>query len=50
MRSFFAELWLFLKERKKYWLIPAVLALVLLGILAVLVREGSIAPFVYSVY
>jgi hypothetical protein len=48
--SIFAEFWLFLKEEKKWWLLP--LVVVLLGLSAVIVfAEGSaIAPFIYSIF
>ena len=48
--SIFGEFWLFLKEEKKWWLLP--LVVVLLGLSAVIVfAEGSaIAPFIYSIF
>jgi hypothetical protein len=48
--SIFSEFWLFLKEEKKWWLLP--LVVVLLGLSAVIVfAEGSaIAPFIYSIF
>lgn len=41
-----AEFWLFLKTNKKWWLLPLLLALLLLGILAVLAGTG-LTPFIY---
>ena len=47
--SFTAELWLFLRENKKWWLLPMVVALLLLVALIVLGGTGS-APFVYKLF
>jgi drug/metabolite transporter superfamily protein YnfA len=45
-----AEFWQFLKERKKWWLGPIVLMLLLLGLLMVLTQGSSVAPFVYALF
>jgi|TARA_B100000768_G_scaffold176677_1_gene189766 hypothetical protein len=48
--DFLKEFWLYLKIRKKYWLIPILLFLVLFGGLLI-VSEGSvIAPFIYTIF
>ncbi|MFT5168132.1 MAG: hypothetical protein ACI8P3_003371 [Saprospiraceae bacterium] len=44
------DLWGFLRERKKYWLMPIILVLVLLGLLIVVGGGSSIAPFIYSLF
>jgi len=44
------DLWAFLNERKKYWLIPLIVTLVLLGILVVLTQGSAIAPFIYTLF
>jgi hypothetical protein len=44
------EFWLFLRERKKYWLLPIVLVLGLLGGLIVLTQGSAIAPFIYTLF
>jgi len=44
------EIWDFLKERKKWWLGPIILALVILGILIVLTEGSAIAPFIYTLF
>jgi hypothetical protein len=44
------ELWDFLRHRKKLWLVPLVLLLVLLGGLIVLTETSAIAPFIYTVF
>ena len=48
--SFLIEFLEFLKVRKKYWLLPILLALVLFGGLIVLSQGSAIAPFIYSVF
>lgn len=48
--DFFRELWTFLRARKKLWLLPIVLVLVLLGGLIVFVQGSAIAPFIYTVF
>ena len=44
------DLWLFLKERKKFWLLPIILVLLLLGALIVLTQGSAIAPFIYTLF
>ena len=44
------EFWEFLRVRKKYWLMPIVLALVLLGAIIVLSQGSAIAPFIYTLF
>ena len=44
------ELWAFLRERKKFWLLPIVLVLVLLGLLVVSVGGSPLAPFIYALF
>ena len=48
--EFLKEFWEFLKVRKKYWLIPILLVLVLFGGLIVLSQGSAIAPFIYTVF
>tara|TARA_B110001452_G_scaffold199366_1_gene169309 strand:- start:240 stop:389 length:150 start_codon:yes stop_codon:yes gene_type:complete len=48
--SFLREFWEFLKFRKKYWLIPILLVLVLFGGLIVLSQGSAIAPFIYTIF
>ena len=46
-----AEFWQFLKQRKKYWLMPIVIMLMLLGLLLVLTASaGPLAPFIYTLF
>jgi len=48
--GFLKEFWEFLKERKKYWLIPIIIVLVLFGGLIVLTQGSAIAPFIYTLF
>lgn len=50
MGEFVAELWAFMKERKKFWLAPIILVLLLLGTLIVLTQGSAIAPFIYTLF
>lgn len=50
MPEFLSELWSFMKERKKYWLLPIILILVLVGGLLVLSSGSVIAPFIYTLF
>lgn len=44
------DLWAFLRERKKFWLLPIVLVMVLLGALLVLAQGSAVAPFIYTLF
>ena len=44
------DLWLFMKERKKFWLLPVIVVLLLLGILIVFGAGSAIAPFIYTIF
>jgi hypothetical protein len=48
--DFLIEFWNFLKIRKKYWLFPIILVLVLFGGLIVLSQGSAIAPFIYAIF
>lgn len=48
--DFLKDLWGFLKVRKKYWLAPLILALLLLGFVLVFSSGTAIAPFIYTVF
>lgn len=45
-----AELWEFMKARKKWWLGPIVLLLLLLGFLVVMTQGSALAPFIYTLF
>lgn len=48
--DFVKDLWGFLKVRKKFWLMPIILALLLFGVLIVLTSGTAIAPFIYTIF
>jgi len=48
--SLILELWLFLRIQKKYWLLPIVFCLLLLGLLIVFTQGSALAPFIYTVF
>lgn len=48
--SFLAEFWAFLRERKKFWLVPVLLLLLIFGGLVVLSQGSAIAPFIYTLF
>lgn len=48
--DFLKDLWTFFMERKKFWLIPIVLVLLLLGVLIILSSGSAIAPFIYTLF
>jgi Family of unknown function (DUF5989) len=50
MLSFLHEFWSFLRARKKYWLIPIFVMMVIFGGLIVLTKGSAIAPFIYTLF
>ena len=48
--SFLKEFWDFLKDRKKYWLLPILIVLLLFGGLIILSQGSVVAPFIYAVF
>ena len=48
--SFLKEFWEFLRVRKKYWLFPILLVLVVFGGLIILSQGSAIAPFIYTIF
>jgi hypothetical protein len=48
--SILAELWQFMRVRKKYWLLPIMLMMALFGGLIVLTQGSAVAPFIYTVF
>jgi len=48
--SFIKDLWAFLKARKKLWLAPIILVMVLLGALLVAAQGSVVAPFIYTLF
>ncbi len=50
MLELIKDLWGFMKARKKFWLAPIILVLLLLGVLVVLSQGSAIAPFIYTLF
>ena len=50
MGEFLLELWSFMKERKKFWLLPIIICLVLLSSLVVFTSGSAVAPFIYTLF
>jgi len=48
--SFLEEFWNFIKVRKKYWLLPIIIVLVLFGGLIILSQGSTVAPFIYTIF
>lgn len=48
--SFIAELWQFMRARKKFWLLPIVIMMVIFGGLVVLAQGSAVAPFIYTIF
>ena len=48
--SLLKELWAFMRARKKYWLIPILVMMVILGGLIVLAQGSAVAPFIYTLF
>ena len=48
--SFVAELWEFLRVRRKFWLIPIVIMMLIFGGLVVLTKGSAVAPFIYTLF
>jgi len=44
------ELWQFLKVRKKFWLVPIVLVLLLMGVIIIFGQSSALAPFIYTLF
>ena len=50
MVYFLKEFWAFLRVRKKYWLVPVLVTMLLLGALIVLAQGSAVAPFIYTLF
>jgi hypothetical protein len=48
--SILKEFWGFLMERKKWWLLPIIIMLALLGLLIILTEGSALAPFIYTLF
>jgi len=50
MLDFIKELWAFLRVRKKLWLAPIILVMMLLGMLLIMAQSSVVAPFIYTLF
>jgi len=48
--EFLRDLWLFMRERKKFWLAPIIIVLLLIGLLIVFSSGSAVAPFIYTLF
>jgi len=48
--SLLRELWAFLRERKKFWLLPIIIVMLLIGGLLVFAQGSALAPFIYTIF
>ncbi len=48
--SIFKELWTFLRVRKKWWLLPILMLIIVLGLILVFAQGSALAPFIYTVF
>ena len=50
MIEFLKDLWDFMRVRKKFWVAPIIIVLLLLGVLIVLAEGSAVAPFIYTIF
>jgi hypothetical protein len=50
MITFLREFWGFLRSRKKFWLLPILLMMLVMGVLLVLAQSSAVAPFIYTLF
>jgi hypothetical protein len=50
MHDLLKDLWLFIRERKKFWLLPVIIVLLILGVLIIFGGASAIAPFIYTLF
>jgi len=50
MMDFIAELWSFMRVRRKYWLLPIIIMMVVFGTLVILSQGSAVAPFIYTLF
>lgn len=48
--TFLAELWTFLRVRKKFWMLPMIVMMLLFGGLLLLAKGSALAPFIYAIF
>ncbi|MFN0041999.1 MAG: DUF5989 family protein [Alphaproteobacteria bacterium] len=50
MVSFLSEMWRFMRARKKFWLLPIMVMMIVFGGLIVLTKGSAVAPFIYTIF
>ncbi|HEY7783274.1 MAG TPA: DUF5989 family protein [Pyrinomonadaceae bacterium] len=50
MLSMLKEIWMLLRERKKFWLLPIIIVLMIFGVLLVFAQSSALAPFIYTIF
>jgi hypothetical protein len=50
MLDLLADLWAFMRERKKFWLAPIIFVMIVLGALIVFAQGSALAPFIYTIF
>jgi hypothetical protein len=48
--SFLREIWLYMRVRRKFWLLPIIIMMVIFGGLVVLSQGSAVAPFIYTIF
>jgi hypothetical protein len=48
--SIFADLWQFMKVRKKWWLLPLIILITLLALILIFAQGSALAPFIYTIF
>ena len=48
--SLLSELWAFMRERKKWWLLPIIVVMLLVGSLLIFAQGSALAPFIYTIF
>ncbi len=48
--SLAGEVWLFLRQNKKLWLLPIIIVLLLMGVLLIFAQTSALAPFIYTIF
>jgi hypothetical protein len=50
MGGLMAELWMFMRERKKWWLLPLIVVMLIVGSLLIFAQGSALAPFIYTIF
>ena len=49
-RGLVGEMWMFMRERKKWWLLPVIIVMLLVGTLLIFAQGSALAPFIYTIF